>query len=314
MKSYLINNLSDEQLLQLTDAGIMHYPWENGILIEEIYFDLLLQTLHAKASKTSPTAYEEMFTLKLKFEPRPAPVVVPVEPPAPPTEAELEAARLAEEDRKRDEEERKRQEEARKRDAAVQESRRRYIKACEARIKSIVQNAAAAASENSKKLAALKQRFVTAKRAEIFGKELHAQNQEELVRNELERARFLQHVEAVNVVPGRVYVTTDMLYVINPATGLRHTLGKFVIIINLDGSNDGVRWLNCTRRVEAIRSKMNAPNIFANGEAIPSEFLITLMDLLARLELSTLIELAIQFIENSESNEYSKHISKWPVA
>lgn len=327
MNSYLIKDLSDEQLLLLTDAGVMHYPWEKGIIIEEIYLDLVLETLHAKGAKTKSKKYEDMWTLKLTFEPKP--VAEPVdaiepgstEPALPPTAEEIEAARvaeearlLAEEQKRQAEETRRLEEEARKRDASLQEARRRYIKACESRIKSIVQNAAAASAENTKKLGALKQRYVIAKRAEVFGKQLHEPAQEALVRDELERARLLPNVEAVNVVPGKVFVSTDQLYAFDPTTGVRHVLGKFLITIHLDGSNDGIRWLNSTRRVDAIRSKMNAPNVFANGEAAPSEFLVTLMDLLARLELSTLVELAMQFVESGEANEYAKYISKWPAA
>jgi len=62
-----------------------------------------------------------------------------------------------------------------------------------------------------------------------------------------------------------------------------------------------------------VRDDMNAPTVFSDGQAGAAEIHATIMELIARLELSTVAELAIQFIETPENNEYGKYVSNWPL-
>lgn len=289
MKSYLVKDLTDEQLSLLTAAGVQHYPWDTGIMIEETQLDLALSVLNATGAKTK-SKYENVYKLKLTFKKR------------------------KKEQSKKDEVD----EEARQREAERLEFRKRYIKACESRTKAILDAAASTASGNRKKLSGAKQRFVTSKRTEVFGSSKIAGNENaaQTLVAELERVRMVQGVQgvqAVHVVPNRLLISTEILCATDPESGFRHEIGQFLITVYLDGSEDGIRWQNNSRRVYGVRENMNAPTVFSDGRAGAAEIHATIMELIARLELSTVAELAIQFIENPEDNEYGKYVSKWPL-
>ncbi len=286
MKSYLVKDLTDEQLNLLTSAGVQHYQWETGIMIEETQLDLALSVLNATGTKTK-SKYENVYKLKLTF-------------------------------KKRKKQESKREEvdeEARQREAERLQYRKRYIKACESRTKAILDAAASTATGNRKKLSGAKQRFVTSKRAEVFGSSKIAGNENaaQVLVSELERVRMVQGVQGVHVVPNRLLISTEILCATDPETGFRHEIGQFLITVYLDGSEDGIRWQNNSRLVDGVRERMQAPTVFSDGRAGAAEIHATIMELIARLELSTVAELAIQFIENPEDNEYGKFVSKWPL-
>ena len=286
MKSYLVKDLTDEQLSLLTSAGVQHYQWETGIMIEETQLDLALSVLNATGTKTK-SKYENVYKLKLTF-------------------------------KKRKKQESKREEvdeEARQREAERLQYRKRYIKACESRTKAILDAAASTATGNRKKLSGAKQRFVTSKRAEVFGSSKIAGNENaaQVLVSELERVRMVQGVQGVHVVPNRLLISTEILCATDPETGFRHEIGQFLITVYLDGSEDGIRWQNNSRLVDGVRERMQAPTVFSDGRAGAAEIHATIMELIARLELSTVAELAIQFIENPEDNEYGKFVSKWPL-
>jgi len=285
MKSYLVKDLTEEQLSLLTAAGVQHYPWDAGIMIEETHLDLALSVLNATGTK-SKRKYENVYKLKLTFKKK----------------SEERGAK-------------KTDEEALRREAERLESRKRYVKACESRTKSILDAAAGNAANTRKKLTGAKQRFVTSKRTEVFGSTKIAGNEtaNHTLIAELERVRMVRGVQQVHVVPNRLLIATDILCATDPETGFRHEIGQFLITVHLDGSNDGIRWQNNSRRVDGVREKMNAPTVFADGTAGAAEIHSTMMELIARLELSTVAELAIQFIENPEDNEYGKYVSKWPL-
>ncbi len=286
MKSYLVKDLTDEQLSLLTNAGVQHYPWDSGIMFEETQLDIVLAVLNATGAK-SKSKYENVYKLKLTFK------------------------KKRKEQGKNDEVDA----ETLRREAERLEYRKRYIKACESRTKSILDAAASTASGNRKKLSAAKQRFVTSKRTEVFGSSKIAGNENagQTLVAELERVRMVQGVQAVHVVPNRLLISTEILCATDPESGFRHEIGQFLITVYLDGSEDGIRWQNNSRRVDGVRERMQAPTVFSDGRAGAAEIHATIMELIARLELSTVAELAIQFIENPEANEYGKYVSKWPL-
>lgn len=292
MKSYLLKNLTDEQLGLLSAAGVQHYPWEDAIMIEETQLDLALSVLGASGTKTK-TSYEGVYKLKLTFK-------------KDKSEKAGKAAKAAKDEP---------DEETLQREKERQESRRRYIKACESRTKTIL-DAATSTSENTrKKLTAAKQRFVTSKRGEVFGStEITGnENAAQTLVTELERVRMVRGVQAVHVVPNRLLISTEILCATDPETGFRHEIGQFLITVYLDGSHDGIRWQNNSRKVTGVRERMQAPTVFSDGTAGAAEIHATIMELIARLELSTVAELAIQFIESPEDNEYGKYVSNWPL-
>ncbi|MCC6980999.1 MAG: hypothetical protein IT343_21945 [Candidatus Melainabacteria bacterium] len=296
MKSYLIKSLTDEQLGLLTTAGVQFYPWQDGgIMIEETQLELLLEALNATATR-GKASYQGVYKLKLTFKKSKKNKNGMGEQPGD-KEAEEEA-----------------KERARKLEKERQESRRRYIKACESRTKEFLDGATRVAGDYRKKLTGLKWRFVRTKRDEVFqgqveGNEAAARH----ILAELERVRMVRGVQAVHVVPNRMLIATDILCATDPETGFRHAIGQFLITVYLDGSNEGIRWQNNSRRVDAVREKMQAPTVFSDGLGASSEIHATMLELIARMEFSTVAELAIQFIENPEDNEYGKHVNKWPL-
>lgn len=291
MKSYLLKNLTDEQLGLLSNAGVQHYPWEDAIMIEETQLDLALAVLRATGTKTK-TGYEGVYKLKLTFK----------NPADKGGKSDKDAGAVLDE-------------ETLKREKERQESRRRYIKACESRTKEILAAATNTSQSTRKKLTGAKQRFVTNKRTEVFGTTKLAGNENtaQTLVTELERVRMVRGVQAVHVVPNRLLISTEILCATDPETGFRHEVGQFLITVYLDGSNDGIRWQNNSRRVDGVRERMNAPTVFSDGTAGAAEIHATIMELIARLELSTVAELAIQFIESPEDNEYGKYVSNWPL-
>jgi len=300
MKSYLIKELTDEQLRLLTDAGVLFYPWEDGgIMFEETQLDLALAALDATATK-SKTSYQGFYKLKLKFKTAEAGKKKKgKQRDDEQTDAEAEAAA---------------QEAARKREKARQDSRRRYIAACASRTKDILEAAEKSARENRKALTGYKHRFVKAKRVEVFEKKIDNDSPAaQHILAELERVRMVRGVQAVHVVPNRLLISTEILCATDPETGFRHEIGQFLITVYLDGSNDGIRWQNNSRRVNGVRERMYAPTVFSDGQGAAAEIHATILELIARLELSTVAELAIQFVESPEDNEYGKYVSKWPL-
>ncbi len=288
MKSYLLKNLTDEQLALLTNAGVQHYPWDSGIIIEETQLDIALSVLNATGTK-GKTEYEGVYKLKLTFK----------------KAKKAKGEKLPKEEL---------DEEALKREQERLEFRRRYIKACESRTQSILDAAANTAQSNRRKLTGAKHRFVISKRDEVFGGKIAGNEAAaQTVITELERIRMVRGVQAVHIVPNRLLISTEILCATDPETGFRHEVGQFLITVYLDGSNDGIRWQNNSRRVDGVREKMNAPTVFDDGQAGAAEIHATIMELIARLELSTVAELAIQFIENPENNEYGKYVSNWPL-
>ncbi len=252
----------------------------------------LLSVLNATGTK-SKTEYEGVYKLKLTFK-----------KPGKGKGNEKGGKRR----RNLDEEELKREKER-------LESRRRYIKACESRTKGILDAAVTTAENNRKKLTESQTSLcqqTSEKRssaAKLAGNESAAQT----VLTELERIRMVRGVQAVHVVPNRLLISTEILCATDPETGFRHEVEQFLITVYLDGSNDGIRWQNNSRRIDGVRDDMNAPTVFSDGQAGAAEIHATIMELIARMELSTVAELAIQFIEYPENNEYGKYVSNWPL-
>ena len=63
-----------------------------------------------------------------------------------------------------------------------------------------------------------------------------------------------------------------------------------------------------------MRPAMNAPTVYADGTPIVDEIQESMLELIARLELSVVAELAIQFIETGGDEIPFTHLTKWPLA
>ena len=130
---------------------------------------------------------------------------------------------------------------------------------------------------------------------------------------EFDRLRDVRGVKNVTVAGNLVMLNTDILCAQHPQSGASHEIGKFLVVINLHGGKSPVRWLNGTRRVDGLRPAMNAPGVYSDGTPIFDEIQETMLELIARLELSIVAELAIQFIESVTSDLSGTHLAKWPL-
>lgn len=282
MKSYIVPNLDNNDKQMLHDHGVVYFPWNNDIMIDPTQLEHVLQLLGATATEQA-TEFEGMFLLTLAFN------AAPISRQPKNTGSRFNMAHAA--------------------------SRARYIEICSARLGELARQAQAKVIERKQKLAPAQESFIKASRSHFV---TTTQSSEAALKanfaEQFDRLASVEKVKAVRVTNGAVLVYTDCLFARDPRTKLLHELGSFLIIIRTDGSEDGVRWYNSTRRVRTIQPGMNAPRVFADGTACIDEIKETLLELIAQFEFATVAELAIQFVENVADDELSKFIDKWPPA
>lgn len=276
MNSYVLAKLPTAQLEKLKKAGIPFFKWRNGgILLEnEDVYQDAIAVLEAKVEENETADGLVFVTLIFENE-----VVA-----------------------KPDTDERSR-------------SRANYIRACATRIEQVVNAAREIFKQKKAALPNWEDKFVKATRKMRFAKTperaLKAQFEQEL-----QALRALPKVRSVRVAEGlrEIMVFTDTLYVTAPDTNLQHEIGQFLIRIHTDGTNDGVRFYNGTRRVNGVREQMNAPYIYRDGTVMTDEIKQTFVDLIARCEFASLVDLAIQYVETLNDDPAARSITSWPVA
>lgn len=287
MTTYLLSNLEAERRDKLVAAGIQLFEYDaasNSYLIEEQSRDRVLEVLNCTA-REGDTDYEGIVALKLKAR-KPAKEVVPV---GQPTEEEL---------------------------AKRAKSRERYIKACGNRMQELLISAREALTQRAKKVPAVQNQFFAAARASFILENSGARANHpafaELLKEEFKRVEAVDKVVSARLSGKNLCIKTAELRAKVAEDDVR-IIGSFLILINLEGANSGIRWFNADRRVDGASPGMNAPYVFASGEPAVSEIRETMMELLARLELSVVAELAIQFVENIYDDEFGKYITQWPL-
>lgn len=264
MKSYLMPGLDATQLDRLRQAGVVYYDWAaNEILVEETHLQAALKTLGATATEEA-TQYENTFKLALRFS------------------AQTASQRQTAVD-----------------DSPRARARAHYIKICSARVQAVLTEAQTALAERRKQLPASSNQFAALSRAAALASEpLHARKATELA-DEVERIQEMPQVKEIRVVPGALLVYTTMLYCTTSGARTKCPVGEFMIRMQLDGTDGGVRWFNGTRRVNCVRQAMNAPNVYADGTPFADEIVQTLIELIAQCQFAVVAELAIQFIESA---------------
>ncbi|MBK7840150.1 MAG: hypothetical protein IPJ49_21215 [Candidatus Obscuribacter sp.] len=287
MTTYLLSNLEDERREKLVAAGIQLFDYDassNSYLLEEHNRDRALEVLNCTA-KENDTDYEGIIALKLKARKAPKEVVEP-----PPPNAEDLAKRA--------------------------KSRERYIKACGNRMQELLISAREALTQRAKKVPAVQNQFFAAARASFILENSGANANQtafaELLKEEFKRVEAVEKVVSARLSGNNLCIKTSELRV-KISDSDQRIIGAFLIVINLDGADSGIRWFNSDRRVDGASPGMNAPYVFATGEPAVSEIRETMMELLARLELSVVAELAIQFVENIYDDEFGKYIHQWPL-
>lgn len=193
------------------------------------------------------------------------------------------------------------------------DERARYVKVCSKRIEKLTKQAEKAAEKLRKKLFTATTRMFGVWRKEVFAAdETETAQRRERLAAEFESLKSAPHVESLFVVGNTLVVRTDALVANDSKTNFDHEIGRFTILIDLRGKNGVVRWFNRDKRVDGFKPGMNAPNVYADGTACLGDTVQPMAELTARLELTVVVDLAIQHIENSGSSELGAFVSLWP--
>lgn len=130
---------------------------------------------------------------------------------------------------------------------------------------------------------------------------------------EFDHLASMEKVKSVSIRGSKTLtVLTDVLYCKHPKTKKYHEIGAMNISINMEGGD--MRIYNCTRRVDAYQRGMHAPHVFPRGDLCQGNLAKTIPQLLARYEFTTLVMLAIQFIESINlSDSAGSHLGDWPL-
>jgi hypothetical protein len=193
-------------------------------------------------------------------------------------------------------------------------SRQQYIQACRSRLTALIEVARASLSKTMAPLTGLQDQLLSLLRLDSFaGKTMTSEEYRGQFAAEFDRLKDVRGVKNVTVARNLVMLNTDVLCAQHPQSGQKHEIGQFLIVINLHGGKAPVRWLNGTRRIDGVRQGMNSPCVYADGTPILDEIQETMLELIARLELSVVAELAIQFIETVNNDSPGSHLAKWPI-
>ena len=200
-------------------------------------------------------------------------------------------------------------------------SREAYVSECSARFEKTVRGTKKKISSGTEEIKRLQQSLVKkireVKGAERKLEQLSASKGGELEKygEEFDKLFSVRGVRDVLVADGVIKVFTDILYCADPRSGKRHEIGAFRIEIYTSGANDGVRWFNLTRRVDAYENGMQAPHVFPSGKACLGNTEEVFPELIANYEFAVAAMVAIQFVKSVNTDDSAgRYIDNWPVA
>lgn len=278
MKSYLIGGLDSGQIAKLKAGSVVFYEFGPGeIVVEECQKDALFQVLGVVKAVEHSSQYQDLFALTLKYK------------------AKSETPEASQ--------------------SAREKERKKYIEACSRRIEAekrslehqLQSEAAKLQDRQHDFLQAARSKWVEASQKSGLDPEAHFLKQLELLRQN-------KKVLSVRALNGAIAIYTDTLFADSERTGARHRLGKFMIVINLDGRNELLRWFNMSQRVDGHLPGMNAPNVYPDGRACLDEIRLTIAELLGQFEIALVADLAIQFVENVQDGAYADYLRFWPLS
>jgi len=132
---------------------------------------------------------------------------------------------------------------------------------------------------------------------------------------EYDRLLALEQVTKVEVKDDLIAVYTKPLCCTDPRTDTVHEIGKFRIEIYPSGRDDGIRWFNLTRQVNAWSSEQQAPHIWRDGKACLGNMADVIPQLLGKREFALLATMAIAFVESVNVNDRAgQYVGRWPKA
>jgi hypothetical protein len=299
MPSYVLHEVSAAQRQRLANAGVQFSDWADGVLVNDRAALVRSMAALGTTAIELPSQFPDLIDVVLQPQyedettaaPRETPAwaralgrTEPVKPPAPPNDVHARA-------------------------------RQAYVELCRIRLEKLRESARNLAAPRHGELRKAALKFVELTRRATFA----GMSDEELrskIRQEMEQIRENPKVSEVRAVVGGIVVQTRDLLVTDPATNSEINLGKFTIWMRLETDNPEILWFNQMRRVDGkIKKGMNAPYVFADGHASVGDASQPMLDLIARLELSALADLAVQFIENiDEEQALNVDLKHWQSA
>jgi len=124
----------------------------------------------------------------------------------------------------------------------------------------------------------------------------------------------VEGLKDVAIESDKIVVWTEPLNCLNPLTGQHYKLGQFKIFIYADGSNGGIKFFNISGQVSIDGRLMHAPQLMTDG-APRWQLQDAAIELIAANEYSTLINLALQFLQQLEPDEFiNRCLASWPLA
>ena len=196
-------------------------------------------------------------------------------------------------------------------------SREAYVRECAKRVDKTVRETEKTLAEKQRSVPGLLQAYIRGVR-EIAGLErklaqIKASTQGELdkIGEEFDKLASLPKVQRVEVADGVIKVFTETLFCTDDRTGKTHEIGAFRIDVYTNGSNDGVRWTNLSRKLDG----MYAPHVDANGKACLGTAATGFCEFLAAQEYALVAMYAINFVESvNTDDQWGRKIDLWPVA
>ncbi len=279
MKNYLIPMLTQKEVKLLRDAGLQFYVFDSdaqSYIIEGQYFTRALELLNATLVKEENSGFEGIVKAGITYR--------QADPSMDPAEV-----------RRR--------------------SRNDYIRACSVRIDELRSNSRLALVAKRKSLLELQRQSFSILRLDAFaGKSASSEPICSQLAAEFDRLLVSPRLQWLLVEGGKVMVKTETLYAAHPKTGQNYEIGEFLIVIELNPHPMPVRCYNGSRRVDGIGPRMNAPNVYADGTPTSNEIHEAILQLIAQLEISVAIDLAIQFIETVGSDTVGAFLGNWARA
>lgn len=208
-------------------------------------------------------------------------------------------------------------------DAQHMAFRQEYINACASRLKELCREASESLVSLRKQIEALQAELVGQLRIAMILQRRCARarlvDRDELA-GEYENVLAVPKVRSIQAEPGVITVFTEPLHCKGPnpqqsedqPSVVDHEIGSFHIKIFLDGQADLLRWYG-SQKISACCSNQQAPLVLNSGRACLSDLREAFPDLIANFQIATLVQLAIDFIEQVDvEHPAGKHFTRWP--
>jgi hypothetical protein len=190
----------------------------------------------------------------------------------------------------------------------------RYVSVCISRASALREAARTTFWNSTEGLKPFRSQFVKAVRQNLLI-ELHKQGTALIDYLSAQHAELCAAggVRFVQCSPDKVIVFTETVHC-KSVNGDRIELGNFVLAIDFSCTNAGLRFTNLSRVVNGFEEGMHAPNVFAHGRPYLDEIEQVWLELIGRFEFSLVVDLALQFLQNSGKTAWlGEYADKWPA-